>query len=103
MREYEVSQMLVVRAEPPLAAAEIAGSVGEKELLGQAFSNPGILDRPVAEVMSKPLPTVGRGEPVDDMVAALELASAVVVLDGGSPVGLLTRTDLLHFLTGGSR
>jgi cystathionine beta-synthase len=101
MREYEVSQMLVVRAEPPLAAAEIAGSVGEKELLGQAFSNPGILDRPVAEVMSKPLPTVGRGEPVDDMVAALELASAVVVLDGGSPVGILTRTDLLHFLTGG--
>jgi cystathionine beta-synthase len=100
MREFEVSQLPVVRAEPPLAAAEVAGSVGERELMERAFADPSVLDRPVAEVMSAPMPTVGRGEPVDVLVARLESASAVLVLEGGHPVGILTRSDLLSFLTG---
>jgi cystathionine beta-synthase len=100
MREFEVSQVPVVRTEPPLvSASEVAGSVAERELLERAFANPEVLDRPVAEVMSAPLPMVGRGEPVDVVVAALESAPAVLVLDGGHPVGILTRTDLLAFLT----
>lgn len=100
MREFEVSQLPVVRAEPPLAAAEVAGSVAERGLMERAFADPAVLDRPVAEVMSPPLPTVGRGEPVEVLVARLETAAAVVVLEGGHPVGILTRSDLLSFLTG---
>jgi cystathionine beta-synthase len=41
---------------------------------------------------------LGGGEPVEDAVAALEASSAIVVLDGGHPVGILTRSDLLDFL-----
>ncbi|MDQ3945439.1 MAG: cystathionine beta-synthase [Actinomycetota bacterium] len=100
MREYEVSQVPVVRAEPPLKMAEVAGSVGERELMERAFADPSVLDRPVAEVMSAPLPTVGKGEPVEHLVTDLEAATAVVVLEGGQPVGILTRSDLLAFLTG---
>ncbi len=103
MQEYEVSQLPVVRAEPPLKAAEVAGSVAERELLARAFADPSVLDRPVAEVMSPPLPMVGRGEPVDAAVTALEAASAVLVLDSGHPVGILTRSDLLSFLSSGPR
>jgi cystathionine beta-synthase len=100
MREFEVSQVPVVRTEPPLvSASEVAGSVAERELMERAFANPSVLDRPVAEVMSPTLPMVGRGEPVDTVVAALDNAPAVLVLDGGHPVGILTRTDLLAFLT----
>ncbi len=33
LREYEVSQLPVVRQEPPLMAAEVAGSVAERDLL----------------------------------------------------------------------
>jgi cystathionine beta-synthase len=33
MQEYGVSQMPVVRAEPPIVAAEVAGSVSERVLL----------------------------------------------------------------------
>jgi len=82
-----------------VSASEVAGSVAERELLERAFADPSVLDRPVAEVMSAPLPMVGRGEPVDVVVAALESAPAVLVLDRGHPVGILTRTDLLAFLT----
>src|SRR6187455_1179826 len=38
MREYGVSQMPVVRAEPPVMAAEVVGSVSERGLLGELFS-----------------------------------------------------------------
>ncbi len=101
MREFEVSQVPVVRAEPPLrTSSEVAGSVAERELMGRAFSDPAVLDRPVAEVMSPPLPSVGLGEPVDVVVSALDTAAAVLVLDAGHPVGILTRSDLLAFLTG---
>jgi cystathionine beta-synthase len=101
MREFEVSQVPVVRAEPPLrTSSEVAGSVAERELMSRAFSDPAVLDRPVADVMSPPLPSVGLGEPVDVVVSALDSATAVLVLDAGHPVGILTRTDLLAFLTG---
>jgi cystathionine beta-synthase len=100
MREYEVSQMPVVRAEPPVKMAEVAGSVGERELMAQAFADPSVLDRPVGDVMSAPLPTVGKGEPVEHLVTDLESATAVLVLEGGQPIGILTRSDLLSFLTG---
>jgi len=100
MREYEVSQVPVVRAEPPIKMAEVAGSVGERELMERAFADPSVLDRPVAEMMSAPLPTVGKGEPVQHLVSDLESATAVLVLEGGQPIGILTRSDLLSFLTG---
>jgi cystathionine beta-synthase len=100
MREYEVSQMPVVRAEPPVKMAEVAGSVGERELMARAFADPSVLDRPVGEMMSAPLPTVGKGEPIEHLVTDLEAATAVLVLEGGQPIGILTRSDLLSFLTG---
>ena len=38
LREFGVSQMPVVRAEPPVMAAEVAGSVVERDLLEALFS-----------------------------------------------------------------
>ena len=98
LREYDVSQMPVVNAEPPLVAAEVVGSVQERVLMERAFQDPSVLDRPLAEVMGPPLPTVGGGEPVELTVEKLEGASAVLVLDAGHPVGILTRSDVLEFL-----
>jgi cystathionine beta-synthase len=98
LREYNVSQMPVLLAEPPIMAAEVVGSVVERDLLDALFSgNAHLVDR-VERHMSPPLPTVGAGEPVDAAVAALEEAGAVMVLDNGKPVGVLSRTDMLGFL-----
>jgi cystathionine beta-synthase len=98
-REFGVSQVPVVRAEPPLAAAEVAGAASERELLDLAFRDPSVLDRPVGEVMSPPLATVGVGEPIEIAVEALHASTAVLVLDAGHPIGVLTRSDLLSFLS----
>lgn len=98
MREFGVSQVPVVKAELPLAVAEIAGSILERDLMDRAFRDPSILDRPVSEAMGPPLPSAGIGEQVEAAVEALEGAPAVLVLDAGHPVGILTRSDVLEFL-----
>jgi cystathionine beta-synthase len=98
LKEFGVSQMPVFSHEPPVVAAEVRGAVHERDLLDAAFADPGVLDQPLEGVMSPPLPTVGSGESVELAVRRLESASAVLVLDGGHPVGILTRSDLLEFL-----
>jgi cystathionine beta-synthase len=46
---------------------------------------------------------IGAGEPVDVAAARLGERSAVLVLDGGHPTGIVTRSDLLDFLAGTNR
>jgi cystathionine beta-synthase len=98
LREYAVSQMPVVRAEPPIVAAEVAGSVSSRALLDALFRGEARLADPVEAHMSEPFPTVGASEPVDHAVEALEGADALLVQEDGKPVGVVTRQDLLAFL-----
>ena len=98
LREYGVSQMPVVRAEPPVMAAEVAGSVVERDLMEALFSGRARLADRVESHMSDALPGLGAGEPVERAVTTLEKADALLVLDDGKPVGVLTRQDLLGFL-----
>ena len=101
LREYAVSQMPVVKAEPPVTAGEVVGSVIEKELLDALFSGRAHLADPVERHMSEPLPIVGAGEPVTAATAALEKSDALLVHEDGKPAGVLTRQDLLSFLAAG--
>jgi cystathionine beta-synthase len=99
LREYGVSQMPVVRAEPPVMTAEIVGAVHERDLLDALFNGRAQLADPLAQHMGAPLPLVGAGEPVSAAMAALEKADAAVVVDDGRPTGVVTRQDVLAFLT----
>jgi cystathionine beta-synthase len=103
MQEFGVSQLAVVQAEPPLAEAEVIGAVHERDVMQRAFKDASLLDRSVREVMGPPLPTVGSGESVELAVHRLEEAPAVLVIDHGHPVGVLTRTDALGFLAEAGR
>jgi cystathionine beta-synthase len=98
LQEYGVSQMPVVRAEPPIVAAEVAGSVSERRLLDALYSGRAKLADPVEAHMDAPFPTIGAGKPVPEAVAALENADALLVQEEGKPVGVVTRQDLLAFL-----
>jgi cystathionine beta-synthase len=98
LQEYGVSQMPVVRAEPPIVAAEVAGSVSERKLLDALFSGHASLVDQVEKHMDAPLPTVGTSEPVAEAVARLEKADALLVQEDGKPVGVVTRQDLLAYL-----
>jgi cystathionine beta-synthase len=98
LREYGVSQMPVVKAEPPVMAGEVAGSVSERELLDSLFTGKAHLADSVERHMGPPLPLVGSGEPVSAARQELQRADALMVVEDGKPVGVLTRADLLSFL-----
>jgi cystathionine beta-synthase len=103
LREYGVSQMPVVKAEPPLSLAEVVGTVTDRDLLERIVREPSALDAPVGSVMGPALPMIGSGEPLDVASARLADSTAVLVLDAGHPTGILTRSDLLDFLSGRNR
>jgi cystathionine beta-synthase len=99
MHETGVSQVVVsVTKELPLAAKEVVGTLRELELMDLTFRDDEVLDQPIAAVMSPPMPNVGIGEPVARVVECLEQGPSVLVLDGGHPIGVLTRSDVLSFL-----
>ncbi len=100
LAEYGVSQMPVVRAEPPIMAAEVAGSVSERALLDALYAGTAKLADAVEDHMSPALPTIGATEAISEAVAALGSADALLVQEDGRPVGVLTRQDLLGFLVG---
>lgn len=97
LREYGVSQMPVVKQEPPVMVAEVIGSIVERDLLDAIFAGRARLADRIEDHMSAPLPMVGAGEPVSAAMAALEKADAAVVIDDGKPTGIVTRQDLLAF------
>ncbi|RBY96778.1 cystathionine beta-synthase [Blastococcus sp. TF02-8] len=100
LREYGVSQLPVVRAEPPVTAGEVVGSVDEKTLLDAVFAGRATLSDRVEKHMSPPLPIIGSGEPVTAAVHELGHADALLVHVDGKPAGVVTRQDVLGHLAG---
>jgi cystathionine beta-synthase len=101
LREYGVSQMPVVKpgaGHPDVMAAEVVGSIVERDLLDALFTGRASLGDALDKHMSAPLPQVGSGEPIADLMAVLEKADAAVVLVEGRPKGVLSRQDLLAYL-----
>jgi cystathionine beta-synthase len=101
LKQYGVSQMPVFRAEPPVVAAEVAGSVSDRVLLDALYRGQARLGDPVEAHMSEPFPAIGATEPVERAVAALESADALLVQEDGKPIGVVTRQDLLSHLARG--
>jgi cystathionine beta-synthase len=99
LHQHDVSQLPVAMGEMPLAAAEVVGSIDELRIMEAAYSAPAVLDRSVQDVMSPRMPTIGIGQPVGLAVQLLDLAPALLVLDGGRPRTVVARSDLLAFLS----
>lgn len=98
LREYSVSQMPVVKAEPPVMSGEVAGAVYERDLLDALFTGKAHLTDSVEAHMGPGLPLVGSGEPIATARRELQGRDAILVVDAGKPVGVLTRADFLGFL-----
>jgi cystathionine beta-synthase len=99
MHDTGVSQLIVsVTKELPLAAKEVVGTLRELELMDLAFRDRDVLERAVGEIMSGPMPMIGIGEPVARLVECLDMGPSLLVLNGGHPIGVLTRSDVLGFL-----
>jgi cystathionine beta-synthase len=99
MRQYEVSQMPVLSAEPPVVMGEVVGSIDEKSLVDAVFSGRAQLTDPLGEFVGAPLGLIGMNESVANARTALTTADALLVVNDGKPAAVLTRSDLRTYLS----
>ncbi len=100
LERYGISQVPVVKEFEggEIPAAAVVGAVSEKGLLGALAGDVDAAHATVSDVMDEPLPVVGASQPLDELRDAVTERGAVVVLDGGHPVGVLSRADVLEAL-----
>ena len=104
LHEFGVSQMPVVKRDDPGSPDDVLGSIRERGLLERVYRDVTVLDRAVSEVMEDPLPTVDARDTVESAMSVLTARSpAVLVCEGTLPVGVVTRSDVLDFLTRAGR
>ncbi|MGA1835828.1 cystathionine beta-synthase [Herbiconiux sp. 11R-BC] len=99
MTTYGVSQLPVLSAEPPVVMGEVIGSLDEQTLLDQVFGGRAAMTDKVGDFVAPALPLIGINEPVSAARQALTTAPALLVSDDGKPVTVITRQDLLTFLS----
>ncbi len=98
MGRFEVSQMPVLSAEPPVVMGEVVGSIDERALVDAVFSGRAQLTDALEEFVAPPLGLIGMNETIERAREALTGADALLVVDDGKPAGVITRHDLLAFL-----
>ena len=99
MTEFGVSQLPVLTAEPPVVIGEVIGSVDEKSLLEQVSSGAAKMTDAVGDFVGAPLALIGINEPIDHARHAFGSSDALLVTEGGKPIAVVTRHDLLAFLS----
>jgi cystathionine beta-synthase len=97
IRANDISQLPVCKNTPPFANAEVSGAVDELALMEAISHDPAVIDMPVERVMGPKLPTIGVGQRIEQAVRMLEAAPALLVLSGGRPLAVMTRTDILAY------
>jgi cystathionine beta-synthase len=99
MAKHDVSQLPVLTAEPPVVIGEVVGALVEGDLVEFVFSGAASMTDSIAEFVGAPLGLIGVHESVTQARSALATATALLVVDDGKPVAVLTRTDLLNYLS----
>lgn len=99
MRQFEISQMPVLTAEPPVVMGEVVGSIDERTLIDAVFSGRAQLTDSLAEFVGTPLGLIGMQDSVAAAREALTHADALLVTSDGKPAAVVTRHDLLAFLS----
>lgn len=94
LRNFEISQIPVMRGN------DVVGSINDVGVMQAVFDHSDLLHKPVSEVMGRPFPMLDADAEVDRAYKLLTLSNAaIVVTDGGVPVGVLTRQDIISFLS----
>jgi cystathionine beta-synthase len=94
LRRYEISQLPVMRGN------EIVGSVNDVAVMQAVFDQNDLLHEPVRDVMGRPFPALDTSAEIDRAYKLLTLAnSAILVSEHDRPVGVLTRSDIITFLS----
>ncbi|MBG6237184.1 cystathionine beta-synthase [Mycetocola sp. CAN_C7] len=99
MAELGVSQLPVFSAEPPVVLGEVVGTVSGSSLLDALVTGSATPTDAIATVTSPRLPIIGSGDTLATARTALTASDTLLVLRDGNPVAVLTRQELLAFLS----
>jgi cystathionine beta-synthase len=84
---------------PVLQDGRCVGAVAEETLMARIIEDPLVLDHPVRLLMQDPMPAVELDTALEDIARLLTRRNpAVLVEDGGTPRGIITRFDLVRHL-----
>ncbi|MCI2265900.1 cystathionine beta-synthase [Sediminivirga luteola] len=97
MNTYGVDQLVVLQAEPPVVIGEVAGAIDERRLTEALFAGDAKTSDPISELNLEPLPLIGAKQCLREARDKLSEANALLVIDDATPVGVLTRHDLLTY------
>jgi cystathionine beta-synthase len=94
MTLHDISQLPVMDG-----AQDCVGSVSDWSLSARSLEDTKLLDATVSEVMEPPFPVVDGAQPVESAVKVLSKSTpAVLVRTNGTIGGIVTRSDVLHYL-----
>lgn len=95
MEAYNISQLPVLDSEIQV------GSVSETTLVRKITSGENmlrLLSRDIKEIMEDPFPSVGKDADVDVVYHLLEHEPAVLVVERGKAVGIVTKADVFKLM-----
>jgi len=94
IKEHNVSQL------PVIDKGQSVGSVEESDLMSAVLGNPALFDAPVSSMMKSRFPEVHMDESINQAIALLSKKHpAVLVRDDGSIAGILTRFDVIEYMS----
>jgi cystathionine beta-synthase len=96
LNENNVSQLPVIEQN------ECIGSVIEQALMGRVIEKPAMLDQTIDALMDPPFPVITPRDSIEHVTRLLTRENpAVLVRDGDRFTGIVTRFDVINFLTSG--
>ncbi|MFM5905141.1 MAG: cystathionine beta-synthase [Micrococcales bacterium] len=98
-KEFDVSLLPVLVAEPPVRIGEVTGSVREEDLINKVFTGELQLTDPIAAAIGPKPGVVGIGDTIEAARKLLETDEALLVLEDGKPISVITRHDVLDYLS----
>ena len=99
LQEFGISQMPVAHWTNGHSVSDIVGSIQEKSLLARVFREPDMVESQVVDLMDAPLDTVDVREEIEAIIGPLlGDDSALIATQGETPVGVITRSDLLEYI-----
>ena len=96
MRKIGISQLPVTDEK-----GVIVGAMQEVSAMQLVFDHVDINVKQVGEIMGRPFPKMSKETEIEQGFKALSLgAAAIIVTEGDKPVGVLTKTDFIEYLSG---
>lgn len=95
MKEHDISQIPVITE-----SGELLGMASELELLNHLVldAHKHQADEPILDLMRTDVATIGPDTPLESLMSVFVNRNAVVVVEAGRVVGILTKIDILDYL-----